>query len=156
MSPDEIEQLRIAGLLHDVGKIGVPDSILGKPSGLTDEEYLKMQEHSTLGASIVSAAQLDEKSVWVRHHHERIDGRGYPDKLAGDEIPLQSRIIFVADAFEAITSDRPYRLGRPSAEALVELHRCAGTQFDPDCVAALCRVLDRMPEPDFSQLDCAP
>jgi diguanylate cyclase (GGDEF)-like protein/putative nucleotidyltransferase with HDIG domain len=141
MPPHDIEQLRLAGLLHDVGKIGVPDAILGKPSGLTDEEYAQMQEHSTLGASIVAAAQLTEESTWVRHHHERMDGRGYPDRLVGEEIPLPSRIIFVADAFEAITSDRPYRLGRPAAEALEELRRCAGTQFDPECVAALERAL---------------
>ena len=141
MPPHDIEQLRLAGLLHDVGKIGVPDAILGKPSGLTDEEYAKMQEHSTLGESIVAAAQLDEEATWVRHHHERMDGRGYPDRLTGEAIPLPSRIIFVADAFEAITSDRPYRLGRPAVEALEELRRCAGTQFDPECVAALERAL---------------
>lgn len=138
---DETERLRLAGLMHDVGKIGVPDSILQKPDRLTDEEFEQMRSHSTLGASIVAAAQLTEESTWVRHHHERVDGMGYPDGLAGDEIPLQSRIIFVADAFEAITSDRPYRLGRPASEALEELERCAGTQFDPACVAALQQAL---------------
>ncbi len=143
MPPHDIEQLRLAGLLHDVGKIGVPDAILGKPSGLTDEEYAQMQEHSTLGASIVAAAQLDEEATWVRHHHERMDGRGYPDRLSGEEIPLPSRIIFVADAFEAITSDRPYRLGRPAADALEELRRCAGTQFDPRVVEAMAGLLER-------------
>jgi diguanylate cyclase (GGDEF)-like protein/putative nucleotidyltransferase with HDIG domain len=141
MDTDDIEQLRLAGLLHDVGKIGVPDAILQKPGGLTDDEYAQMQEHSTLGHSIVAAAGLVEESTWVRHHHERLDGRGYPDQLAGEDIPLQSRIIFVADAFEAITSDRPYRRGRPVEEALAELERCAGTQFDEACVSALIRAL---------------
>ena len=140
---DDIERLRIAGLMHDVGKIGIPDAILQKPGRLTDEEFDEMRSHSTLGASIVAAAQLTEESAWVRHHHERIDGCGYPDRLEGDQIPLQSRIIFVADAFEAITSDRPYRSGRPAEEALAELRRCAGTQFDPDCVAALERALTK-------------
>lgn len=139
---EDVEQLRLAGLLHDVGKIGVPDAILQKPDKLTDEEYAEMQYHSTLGANIVAAAQLTEESSWVRHHHERLDGRGYPHGLSGTEIPLQSRIIFVADAFEAITSDRPYRLGRPADEALAELRRCAGTQFDPECVTALELALD--------------
>jgi HD-GYP domain-containing protein (c-di-GMP phosphodiesterase class II) len=81
--------------------------------------------------------------VWVLHHHERPDGRGYPDGLAGDAIPFESRVILVADAFEAMTSDRPYRIGRPESEAVTELEANAGTQFDPDCVAALVRVLQR-------------
>jgi HD-GYP domain-containing protein (c-di-GMP phosphodiesterase class II) len=129
--------------MHDVGKIGVPDAILQKPGRLTDEEFEEMRTHSTLGASIVAAAQLTEESTWVRHHHERLDGCGYPDQLQGDQIPLQSRIIFVADAYEAITSDRPYRAGRPAEEALTELRRCAGSQFDPECVAALERALTK-------------
>lgn len=137
MATDDVERLRLAGLLHDVGKIGVPDSILQKPAALTDEEYEEMKSHSTLGASIVAAAQLTEEAKWVRHHHERLDGRGYPAGLQGSEIPLQSRIIFVADAFEAMTSDRPYRAGRPADEAVEELRRCAGTQFDAECVEAL-------------------
>ncbi|MCW2923338.1 MAG: diguanylate cyclase domain/uncharacterized domain, partial [Thermoleophilia bacterium] len=144
MGTDDIESLRLAGLLHDVGKIGVPDAILQKPSGLTDEEFEQMQGHSTLGHSIVAAAGLHREAEWVRHHHERMDGRGYPDRIGASDIPLQSRIIFVADAFEAITSDRPYRLGRPVGDALEELLRCAGTQFDTDCVDALVRAMDRI------------
>ncbi|MCW2950538.1 MAG: diguanylate cyclase and metal dependent phosphohydrolase [Thermoleophilia bacterium] len=142
MDDADIEQLRLAGLLHDVGKIGVPDAILQKPEGLTDAEYAQMKEHSTLGHSIVAAAGLMDEALWVRHHHERVDGHGYPDALPHEQIPLPSRIIFVADAFEAITSDRPYRLGRPVAEALAELKRCAGTQFDPSCVDALVRAME--------------
>jgi putative nucleotidyltransferase with HDIG domain len=138
---DRVTRVGLAGLLHDIGKIGIPDSVLRKPGKLTGAEYRLMQTHATLGHSIVSAVGLVGEALWVLHHHERIDGRGYPDGLAGDAIPLESRIIFVADAFEAITSDRPYRRGRSETEALDELQRHAGTQFDSRCVAALCRAL---------------
>ena len=138
-------KLRLAGLLHDVGKIGIADAILQKPDRLTDEEFEVMKTHTTLGHSILYAAELFEEAQWVLHHHERLDGRGYPDGLPAGEIPLESRIILVADAFEAMTSDRPYRKGRPEAEAVAELRRHAGTQFDPECVGALTRVLERDP-----------
>jgi HD-GYP domain-containing protein (c-di-GMP phosphodiesterase class II) len=135
--------MRLAGLLHDVGKIGVPDAILNKPDRLTDEEYAVMKRHSVLGCDIVRAADMPVEARWVRHHHERFDGGGYPDGLAGAEIPLESRIILVADAFEAMTSDRPYRRAPGQEVAISELRRHAGTQFDPAVVDALCRVLDR-------------
>ena len=141
--PGRTQKLRLAGLLHDVGKIGIPDTILQKPSRLTDEEFETMKMHSQLGYSIVSGAGLEQEAHWILHHHERPDGRGYPDGLVGEEIPLESRVILVADAFEAMTSDRPYRRGRPEAEALEELRRQAGTQFDADCVAALEQALQR-------------
>ena len=96
-----------------------------------------MKTHSTLGHGIVSGAGLEEEAGWILHHHERPDGRGYPDGLSGDEVPLESRIILCADAFEAMTSDRPYRPGRSEQNALAELRSHAGEQFDPDCVAAL-------------------
>jgi len=140
---DRLARMRLAGLLHDVGKIGVPDAILNKPAKLTDEEYEVMKRHSLLGCDIVRAADMPVEARWVRHHHERFDGRGYPDRLAGEDIPLESRIILVADAYEAMTSDRPYRKAPGEAVAVAELRRHAGTQFDPDVVAALCRVLDR-------------
>jgi diguanylate cyclase (GGDEF)-like protein/putative nucleotidyltransferase with HDIG domain len=140
---DRLARMRLAGLLHDVGKIGVPDAILNKPAGLTDDEYTVMKRHSLLGCDIVRAADMPLEAKWVRHHHERFDGRGYPDGLAGADIPLESRIILVADAFEAMTSDRPYRKAPGEAVAVAELRKHAGTQFDPDVVAALCRVLDR-------------
>jgi diguanylate cyclase (GGDEF)-like protein/putative nucleotidyltransferase with HDIG domain len=140
---DRLARMRLAGLLHDVGKIGVPDAILNKPAGLTDDEYTVMKRHSLLGCDIVRAADMPLEAKWVRHHHERFDGRGYPDGLAGTDIPLESRIILVADAFEAMTSDRPYRKAPGEAVAVAELRKHAGTQFDPDVVAALCRVLDR-------------
>jgi diguanylate cyclase (GGDEF)-like protein len=137
LEPERVADMRLAGLLHDVGKIGIPDSILQKPGRLTEDEFKVMKTHSTLGRDIVSAAGLERQADWILHHHERVDGNGYPAGLAGDEIPLESRIILVADAFEAMTSDRPYRLGRPVPDAVEELRANAGTQFDPDCVAAL-------------------
>lgn len=141
---DRLARMRLAGLLHDVGKIGVPDMILNKRAALTDDEYRVMQAHSVLGYEIVQAAGLPDEAEWVRHHHERVDGRGYPDGLAGDAIPLESRIILVADAYEAMTSDRPYRTAPGQAFAVEELRRGAGTQFDAHVVEALCRVLDRL------------
>jgi diguanylate cyclase (GGDEF)-like protein len=140
---DRVARIRLGGLLHDVGKIGVPDAILNKPAALTDAEFELMKRHSLLGGDIVEAADMHEESRWVRHHHERFDGTGYPDGLAGAEIPLESRIILVADAFEAMTSDRPYRRAPGQEFALEELRRNAGTQFDPDVVDALCRALNR-------------
>jgi diguanylate cyclase (GGDEF)-like protein len=140
---ERLTRLRLAGLLHDVGKIGVPDAILNKPAKLTDDEYEAMKRHSLLGYDIVQAADMELEARWVRHHHERYDGRGYPDGLAGDAIPLEARIILVADAFEAMTSDRPYRKAPGQSFALEELHRHAGAQFDPAVVAALTRVLER-------------
>jgi diguanylate cyclase (GGDEF)-like protein len=141
-----LTRLRLAGLLHDVGKIGVPDAILNKPAKLTDDEYEHMKRHSLLGYDIVQAADMEIEARWVRHHHERFDGGGYPDGLAGEEIPMESRVILVADAFEAMTSDRPYRQAPGQSFAIVELGRHAGTQFDPAVVEALTRVLSRAGE----------
>jgi diguanylate cyclase (GGDEF)-like protein len=141
-----LTRMRLAGLLHDVGKIGVPDAILNKPAKLTDDEYEHMKRHSLLGYDIVQAADMEVEARWVRHHHERFDGGGYPDGLAGEEIPLESRVILVADAFEAMTSDRPYRQAPGQSFAIIELGRHAGTQFDPAVVKALTRVLARAGE----------
>jgi diguanylate cyclase (GGDEF)-like protein/putative nucleotidyltransferase with HDIG domain len=138
-----VARVRLAGLLHDVGKIGVPDAILNKPAALTDDEFEQMKRHSLLGCDIVEAAEMHDEARWVRHHHERFDGGGYPDGLAGEDIPLESRIILVADAFEAMTSDRPYRRAPGAEFAIAELLRNAGGQFDPRVVDALCRALDR-------------
>jgi diguanylate cyclase (GGDEF)-like protein/putative nucleotidyltransferase with HDIG domain len=138
---ERVARLRLAGLLHDVGKIGIPDSILQKPGPLTDPEFEEMKTHSVLGAGILEAADMRVEADWVRHHHERIDGRGYPDGLAGEDIPLESRVILVADAFEAMTSDRAYRLAPGQSYAIDELRRHAGTQFDADIVEALVRCL---------------
>ena len=143
---ERVARIRLAGLLHDVGKIGVPDAILNKPAALTDEEFEVMKRHSLLGGDIVAAAEMHEEARWVRHHHERFDGSGYPAALEGEEIPLESRIILVADAFEAMTSDRPYRKAPGVDFAVEELQRNAGAQFDPQVVAALCRALDQQVE----------
>jgi diguanylate cyclase (GGDEF)-like protein len=142
LEPKLITQMRLAGLLHDVGKIGIPDAILTKPAALTNAEYDQMKRHAILGEQIVAAAELPSEARWIRHHHERYDGNGYPDRLAGGDIPLQSRIILVADAFEAMTSDRPYREAPGRDFAIAELQRHAGTQFDPAIVDALCRALN--------------
>jgi diguanylate cyclase (GGDEF)-like protein len=141
MPPERIAKVRLAGLLHDVGKIGISDAILQKPGSLTAEEFEVMKTHPTLGCNIVSAAELFEEAGWILHHHERLDGRGYPDGLRGEDVPLESRIIMVADAFEAITADRPYRDRRSVAEALAELNRHAGAQFDRQCLRALERIV---------------
>ncbi len=123
LDADRIERLRLAGLLHDVGKIGVSDGILRKPGRLDADEAAQMSSHVRIGHAIVASAELEEEARWVLHHHEHFDGSGYPDGLRGDEIPPESRIILVADAFEAMTADRPYRLARPVHEALAELER---------------------------------
>jgi diguanylate cyclase (GGDEF)-like protein/putative nucleotidyltransferase with HDIG domain len=138
---EQIFKLRLAGLLHDVGKIGVPDSILQKPGPLTEDEYAVMKAHPALGAHILSAAERRAEAGWVLRHHERPDGKGYPHGIT--DVPVEASIIAVADAFEAMISERPYRAPRPVEEALEELSRCSGTQFDPQCVAALARVLGK-------------
>jgi diguanylate cyclase (GGDEF)-like protein len=131
MSEEEIDQIRTAGILHDVGKVGVADAVLLKPARLTDDEFLEMQRHSTLGRDIVAGAGMPEIAEWVLYLHERWDGRGYPDRLEGEEIPLASRVLGVVDAFEAMTSSRLYRRGMPVEKALSELEKSAGRQFDP-------------------------
>jgi HD-GYP domain-containing protein (c-di-GMP phosphodiesterase class II) len=131
MSEEEIDQIRTAGILHDVGKVGVADAVLLKPARLTDDEFLEMQRHSTLGRDIIAGAGMPEIAEWVLYLHERWDGRGYPDRLESEEIPLASRVLGVADAFEAMTSSRLYRRGMPVEKALEELEKSAGRQFDP-------------------------
>jgi diguanylate cyclase (GGDEF)-like protein len=138
---ERLEQLRLAGLLHDVGKIGIPDIVLQKPEGLDDDERKAMSGHVEIGRAIVAAAGLADEANWILHHHEHFDGSGYPDGLAGQTIPIESRIILVADAFEAMTADRPYRDARVPREAFAELVLRTGTQFDPACVNALRSVL---------------
>jgi diguanylate cyclase (GGDEF)-like protein len=139
---ERLEQLRLAGLLHDVGKIGIPDIVLQKPVALDTDERQAMSGHVSIGHAIVVAAGLEEEADWILHHHEHFDGSGYPEGLEGSGIPLESRIILVADAFEAMTADRPYRGARQPSEAFRELETGAGTQFDPACVEALRSVLD--------------
>jgi putative nucleotidyltransferase with HDIG domain len=143
MDPGRVETLRYTGMLHDVGKIGVPTKILTKNGPLTDEEYATVQLHPMRGLEIVrEIGFLDEALAGIMHHHERIDGRGYPLGLAGDEIPEFARVIGVADAFDVMTSTRPYRAARPVEEAVQELRRCSGSQFDPVMVEAFLRALE--------------
>ena len=135
----ELDQLVLAAELHDVGKLGIPDTILDKPGPLGDGEWQLMRGHPEIGERILSAdPTLRPVGRLVRASHERWDGTGYPDRLAGAEIPLGARIIAACDALEAMTSDRCYQAARSLPEALAELRRCAGTQFDPDVIAALC------------------
>jgi diguanylate cyclase (GGDEF)-like protein len=140
LASDHVVRLRRAGFLHDIGKVAVRRAVLEKPGPLDADEWEEMKIHPSVGAIMLAHAGLGEEASWIRHHHERIDGRGYPDGLAGEQIPLESRILFVADAFEAMTADRPYHRGVEVGEALAELRRCAGTQFDPHVVATLERL----------------
>jgi diguanylate cyclase (GGDEF)-like protein len=133
---DEVELTRLAGSLHDLGKLAIPEEILRKPAALSDAERLVLQRHPQIGYRMLESLGVDPIADWVLHHHERWDGSGYPDGLAGDRIPLGARIIFVSDAFDAMTSDRLYRQALSYEEAVAEVERCAGTQFDPEVVSA--------------------
>lgn len=139
----DVERVRVAGLLHDIGKIGVPDAILNKPGKLTDDEYSEMQRHPEIGARILGSDVLDDVRHWVLAHHERPDGQGYPYGLSGEQVPLPARILAVADAYEAMTADRVYRKALGPDIARAELERCRGTQFDPEVVDAFLAILDR-------------
>lgn len=140
---EEIDLLAIGGLLHDIGKIGIPDSILLKAGSLTEGEYEIIKGHPILGARILeSVGELSPVVPAVKHHHERFDGRGYPDGLKGEEIPLMARVVFVADAFDSMVRSRPYRYRISAQAALEEIERNSGTQFDPKVVSALRRVIE--------------
>ncbi len=138
---DRVQRIRAAGVLHDIGKLGVADAVLKKPGALTDEEWAEMRRHPELGARILDHANLRDISGWVLAHHERIDGRGYPHGLAGEAIPLEARILAVADAYEAMTADRPYRVSLGHDAAREELLDGSGAQFDPVVVEAFLRAL---------------
>jgi HD-GYP domain-containing protein (c-di-GMP phosphodiesterase class II) len=131
--PDALaERVYMAGLLHDVGKIGVPESVLQKTGRLTPEEFEQMKRHPQIGARILrDVKQISDLIPGVLHHHERFDGQGYPNGLTGENIPIMGRIICLADCFDAMTSNRTYRKALPLEVALTEIRRCSGTQFDP-------------------------
>jgi len=137
LSREELELTQLAASLHDVGKLALPEDLLCKPEQLTEPEWATLRQHAQIGFRMLESLGVDPVAKWVLHHHERWDGSGYPDSLAGTEIPVGARIIFVADAFDAMTSDRIYRRRRSRDEALAEILRCAGTQFDPSVVEAL-------------------
>jgi HD-GYP domain-containing protein (c-di-GMP phosphodiesterase class II) len=141
--------------MHDLGKIGLPSYILAKPGPLDDDEWSAVKQHPAKGWEIMNRVPgLGAISKTIRHHHERFDGTGYPDALLGEGIPLESRIIAVADTFDALTSERPYRPAMTPEETRAELERVAGTQLDPKLVTILCKLIDagqvsavREPEP---------
>src|ERR687893_376210 len=141
LDKEQLRSLEFGSLLHDIGKIGVPDAILRKPAALTEAEWMKMREHPLHGQKILRGIEfLEGASRVVAQHHEKWDGSGYPLGLRGEEIDLNARIFAVADAFDAITSDRVYRAGKPYEAAAAELERHAGRQFDPEVVAAFLRI----------------
>src|SRR2546430_8582548 len=143
LGPDEIAAVNLGALFHDIGKIGIPEQILRKPSALTDEEWAEMKTHPMIGANLLGEVpNLERIRPIVLAHHERFDGTGYPNRLKGDEIPLAAQIIAVGDAYEAMTSERPYRGRLPHDLAVVELRRVSGSQLNPIVVEAFVRQLE--------------
>jgi putative nucleotidyltransferase with HDIG domain len=136
-----VELTRLAGRLHDIGKLAIPEDVLRKRDPLTDDERRLLQRHCQIGFRMLDSLGVEPLATWVLHHHERWDGGGYPAGLSGDAIPLGARIIFIADAFDAMTTDRVYQDAISPEDALEELERCAGSQFDPEIVGTLRRHL---------------
>ena len=141
LSDAQIELTRLAASLHDLGKLAIPEEILRKPGALNESERLVLQRHPQIGHRMLESLGVEPVADWVLHHHERWDGDGYPNRLRGEEIPLGARIIFVADAFDAMTSERVYRSSLSPGDALEELERCSGSQFDPHVVDAMAEEL---------------
>ena len=153
MEEGERHTVAVAALLHDVGKIGIPDHVLRKPGRLTEAEFEAVRQHPLMGAIIVQAVPgLDDTLDAVRHHHERWDGEGYPFGLRGEATPLMARLMAVADAFSAMTTDRPYRKGMNADKALAILEEGAGTQWDPECVGGVSEGAGVRPNSKFSSL----
>jgi HD-GYP domain-containing protein (c-di-GMP phosphodiesterase class II) len=150
LAEGEVERIRVAALLHDVGKVAVPEDILEKPSALTSTEWRTVVQHPRIGQVILEqAAALKEAVPIILHHHERYSGHGYPFGLRGNDIPLGARIVAIADAYDAMTHDRPYKRAIGHDDAVAELRRHAGTQFDPELVTLFCDLFAaRAPTPD--------
>ncbi len=143
LSEQDLKTLQIGGLFHDIGKIGIPDSILLKEQKLTDEEYSEIKNHPSIGTHILSNATIFKDIIpIVLHHHERFDGKGYPKMLAGENIPLLARITAVADTFDAMTSKRSYRDALPLDVVKEEIRKCSGAQFDPKVASAFLDILE--------------
>lgn len=144
LEASEMYKLELAALFHDIGKIGIPDAVLNKPTRLEEDEFLIMKTHPELSEEILSEFKIfGESAKYARHHHERYDGRGYPDGLSAENIPLFSRIILIADTFDAMTSTRPYRKGKPYKTAFNELMEFSGTQFDPNLVVHFISAMEK-------------
>lgn len=142
LSADEQEVMRETALLHDIGKVGIAEVILNKPDKLNPQEWAEIKRHTQIGEGFLEPLKvLHIEQSMIRHHHERYDGKGYPDRLKGEQIPLYARILAVADAYEAMVSERPYRRALSPIEALTELERCSGSQFDPEIVKVFVKVL---------------
>jgi HD-GYP domain-containing protein (c-di-GMP phosphodiesterase class II) len=149
LDTDRVQGIEFGFLLHDVGKVAVPDAVLFKKSALSDDEFFLIAQHPIIGSEILRDVDfLGEGKLVVRHHHERWDGRGYPDRLSGDEIPLAARVFALADALDALTSDRPYRQAAGFEVAREEIRSSAGTHFDPSVVAAY----ETIPDDRFAEL----
>jgi diguanylate cyclase (GGDEF)-like protein/putative nucleotidyltransferase with HDIG domain len=148
MEPDELEEVRLAGLLHDIGKVGIPEPILNKSGPLNASEWETMKTHTELGAKILEPLEaMNRIRLMVRHHHEFFDGTGYPDHLEGEQIPYGARLIAIADAYDTITSERTYKKARTPEDAFIELERCAANQFDPELVRVFIETMRRAPRP---------
>ncbi len=155
LNPEGVEMIRTAGLFHDIGKVGVPDAILLKNGPLTSDEYSQIKQHPAAGEKVLSTySPFSEMLPIVRGHHERIDGSGYPDGLAGEEICVGAKIIAVADSFDAIVSNRTYRRGLSLDKAFAELKRCRGTQFDPEAIDSFFRLVERLGDEEFAKIYC--
>ena len=143
LSENDLETLRVGGLFHDIGKIGIPDKVLTKNERLTDKEFSQIMKHPSIGAQILGNTKVFQDIIpIVKHHHERFDGKGYPSKLSGDKIPYLVRIVTICDAFDAMTSNRSYRKALPMKTVISEIEKCKGTQFDPEIADAFLKIID--------------
>jgi HD-GYP domain-containing protein (c-di-GMP phosphodiesterase class II) len=155
LDTEQVELTRLAGSLHDLGKLAIPEEILRKPGPLNEAERLVLERHPQIGFRMLDSLGVEPVATWVLYHHERWDGDGYPDGLPAERIPLGSRILLVADAYDAMTSDRVYRSRFSHERAISELERCAGTQFDPDVVLAFKDEFDEPRRPALVAVESA-